>query len=264
MRKSKAFTLVELLVVIAIIGILVALLLPAIQAAREAARRNSCKNNLKQLGLAVHNYLDVFKVLPMGAYAGCDSGICDDSPRPHPQLSDVDDDGLGWGFMLLPMLDQGNLFQLIDTSVRSVDLGLVGPFEGYFNATGTISPGGETQLAMFTCPSSILRKTKRNDDMSGRDHMIGYGASDYFGNNGTDLTDPDGGNSDQNDGMFFKLEDHVTSTSETTLQPWASAGPVPALRIRDIIDGTSNTIIIGEGSYFNADEIGRAACRARG
>ena len=65
-RKRGAFTLVELLVVIAIIGILVALLLPAIQAAREAARRTQCRNNLKNIGLAIHNFHDTYKMFPTG------------------------------------------------------------------------------------------------------------------------------------------------------------------------------------------------------
>ncbi|MGD9854614.1 MAG: DUF1559 domain-containing protein [Planctomycetaceae bacterium] len=253
-KHSFGFTLIELLVVIAIIAILIALLLPAVQQAREAARRTQCKNNLKQLGLAAHNYLDIHLVLPMGVQAGCDSNECSRAPRPHPSLSRVDDDGLGWGYMLLPMLEQGNLYEQIDTALRTVDMGLVGPFQAYFTATGRIIPGGETPLAVFRCPSSIIRATKRNDDGTQSADGVGYATSDYYGNNGGDLTDSDGGNSDQRDGVFFKMEDHLTTNGDTNFQPWATRGPAPSIRIRDFTDGTSSTIIIGEGSYFNQDQ----------
>jgi len=83
-RKRLGFTLIELLVVIAIIAILVALLLPAVQQAREAARRSSCKNNLKQIGLALHNYHDVHNVFPYSAAA--DGAVTAGGGRRQPQL----------------------------------------------------------------------------------------------------------------------------------------------------------------------------------
>ncbi len=100
-----AFTLIELLVVIAVIAILVALLLPAVQQAREAARRTSCKNNLKQLALAVHNYADAYSVLPPGAAVDL-------------SVSTTGNNG-SWGVhgRLLPFLEQSNLYNQIDLTI---------------------------------------------------------------------------------------------------------------------------------------------------
>lgn len=104
-RRFRGFTLIELLVVIAIIAILVSLLLPAVQQAREAARRIQCKNNLKQLGLAVHNYIDVTTVLPPSSCV-------------NPQIIDTGNNS-SWGVhgRILPYLEQGNLANLVDLSV---------------------------------------------------------------------------------------------------------------------------------------------------
>jgi len=103
LRRTRAFTLVELLVVIAIIGILIALLLPAVQAAREAARRSQCTNNLKQIGLALHNYHDAKNVLPFGTN-GCCSGP-----------------GAPWSGSILPYMEQGALYDQVDWGLLSTD-----------------------------------------------------------------------------------------------------------------------------------------------
>src|SRR5262249_7780029 len=108
-RKNLGFTLIELLVVIAIIAVLIALLLPAVQSAREAARRIQCVNNLKQIGIALHNYHQAFTVFPPGYTSnwkrdGTDSGLAQD------------DIGMGWawGSMILPFVEQPPLFNAIN------------------------------------------------------------------------------------------------------------------------------------------------------
>lgn len=131
----RGFTLVELLVVIAIIGILVALLLPAVQAAREAARRMQCSNNLKQIGLALHNYHDTYKVFPPGNLVRVTGqGV----PPPY-------GDGWTWHARTLMFIEQGPLYDRI-SSVMGTDIGGV-------NSAPQQLAGRQTRITVFQCPS---------------------------------------------------------------------------------------------------------------
>jgi prepilin-type N-terminal cleavage/methylation domain-containing protein/prepilin-type processing-associated H-X9-DG protein len=134
--RSRGFTLIELLVVIAIIAVLIALLLPAVQAAREAARRIQCVNNVKQLGLALHNYHDIHNVIVTARIfelSKCGGNVlrgCQDTP---------------WFCLLLPQFEQGPLYNAFNFTVGSSGIGNVGMF---MNSTVT-----QTKIAMFQCPS---------------------------------------------------------------------------------------------------------------
>jgi prepilin-type N-terminal cleavage/methylation domain-containing protein len=113
MRRRPAFTLVELLVTIAIIALLVALLLPAVQAARESARRTHCGDNLKQIGLALANYEGTHKVFPPSTTAKLDFGVWSPEPAQYHHHS--------WMSMILPFIEQGSLYRLIDFEASSLD-----------------------------------------------------------------------------------------------------------------------------------------------
>jgi prepilin-type N-terminal cleavage/methylation domain-containing protein/prepilin-type processing-associated H-X9-DG protein len=140
LRSRPGFTMIELLVVIAIISTLVALLLPAVQGAREAARRTQCLNNLKQIGLALHNYVDANLCFPPSYIQGSATaaGVSDGINVPDLGYNNVN--GWGWGALILPYIEQGNAY-------KSLKLNL--PCWATENATAV-----RTQVSVYLCPSS--------------------------------------------------------------------------------------------------------------
>ncbi len=145
-RKRLGFTLIELLVVIAIIAILIALLLPAVQQAREAARRTQCKNNLHNIGLALHNYHDVFNMLPMATHQSHGNGTT-------PDLAG----GWAWSTAILPQMDQGPLFNQLNTGTLTMR-------DVASTAAGRALLG--TPLAVYSCPSDVGRNPNDNRPFS--------------------------------------------------------------------------------------------------
>ncbi|MCP4782744.1 MAG: DUF1559 domain-containing protein [Fuerstiella sp.] len=212
MLPRRAFTLIELLVVIAIIAVLIALLLPAVQQAREAARRTQCKNNMKQLGLALHNYHDVNRTFPSGWIA-----VTNRRQTAHEGLN-----GAGWGAMILPYLDQTPLYQKFDADYAIHDPVNV--------------PFIDNVLTAWQCPSDPKpEKWQIEEEGSPGTVLAELPTANYVGSFGTDELDgcenaagtppvlPSG--QCRSDGVFY----HNSK-----------------VKIRDIIDGTTNTFMIGE------------------
>lgn len=196
-NRKKGFTLIELLVVIAIIAILIALLLPAVQQAREAARRSTCKNNLKQIGLALHNYHGTHNIFPYGyntvPFPGCTDG--------------TEDIRTGWGFFILPFIDQAPLYQYCNTNGAS-DCPIWHTTTALIDTAGT---GARAIIPVYNCPS---------DPMGGIN-------TDYSPNN-------------------MGKSNYKGVTLDATNQARAFGTSAVTTRIRDITDGTSNTLLIGE------------------
>ena len=136
MFRRSAFTLIELLVVIAIIAVLIALLLPAVQQAREAARRSQCKNNLKQLGLALHNYHDVHNMFPPSVIRG--------STAPAGCAAWVRHSGYSWQVMILPQMEQAPLYQRLNMAAG---------LSGCMGPNPNLAEVRRTRLSAYECPS---------------------------------------------------------------------------------------------------------------
>jgi prepilin-type N-terminal cleavage/methylation domain-containing protein len=239
----RGFTLIELLVVIAIIAVLIALLLPAVQQAREAARRSSCKNNLKQIGLALHNYHDIMKTFPPGYVAG-----------PTAPYSNR----FAWSAQILPQLEQGNLPFAFTTLV-------------YSNNNQADLIGNDRyiaqKLAVFQCPSDARNEietinsstgTTTNGGASFTNLQVSRGS--YVGVYGTPPSTAPGATTQQNNLSPSNATNaiNVLPTSNGMFYRNSKRG------LRDMTDGTSNTCVVGEvaqgvttwsGFYNDATEI---------
>jgi prepilin-type N-terminal cleavage/methylation domain-containing protein/prepilin-type processing-associated H-X9-DG protein len=239
-RKRRGFTLIELLVVIAIIAVLIALLLPAVQAAREAARRAQCVNNLKQIGLAMHNYHDVYLTFPPG---GITIGWCCSSPSL-----------MTWLTAILPQMDQAPLFNSYNFLL---------PNDVYIatNTNGFATPGKpvmENQTLRTTIVKAYICPTDINTDhldfpASGDGSGLQYAPGSYKGMGGADdggppsnayfYWDDGGGNNYAGWGKLpMKGLLHSCAPPNTV---YNTQGLAPET-ITTVTDGTSNTIAVAE------------------
>ncbi|QDT36878.1 DUF1559 domain-containing protein [Stratiformator vulcanicus] len=231
--RRSAFTLIELLVVIAIIAILIALLLPAVQQAREAARRSSCRNHLKQVGLAMHNYHEIHRCFP--------SGWIEEEPRNQQGCN------WGWGALILPLLEQ-------DARYNEMYVGRLSAKQSYIQA---LDPDGDgvTSRTLMKRPIDVLRCPSDREPKSQKKAIftkasIGTGSSgnsfeemakgNYVAVNSSNRPQflegaPGDGGNDRANGAFI-MDGKI--------------------RVRDVTDGATNTIFVGERIVYIIDASG--------
>jgi prepilin-type N-terminal cleavage/methylation domain-containing protein len=259
--KRNGFTLVELLVVIAIIGVLVALLLPAVQAAREAARRMQCGNHLKQIGIALHNYHDVFQSLPYGARARY--VIPKGTAQPSGQTY-----GPSWYVAILPFCEQKPLSDVIErvgvtTGVDYVNLSVSNPPTRVAWATHN------QKIPWMLCPSSPLPQQELLQNNAARPNCVvaSYvgisGATNHFSNQLK--TEVAFWETRSKPGATGKVAANATNQNSGPMQAWG--GMLTANECYGMaacLDGTSNTVIVSEkADYFYSGHTGPAASATR-
>jgi prepilin-type N-terminal cleavage/methylation domain-containing protein/prepilin-type processing-associated H-X9-DG protein len=246
--RSRAFTLIELLVVIAIIGVLMGLLLPAVENVRESANRMSCTNNLKQIALAAHNYIDSYHRLPVGCYVPySQDGLhdCQDITNPF---------GPNWAVYLLPYMEYGNIYNQIDIT-KYPGTALPQNLYNYPTYDRSWRAIRNIQLKSFLCPTDYLNAQNYNDP-SGVDTMpeVDWARGNYAGTAG--FTDNDhttnGANCQSNNPFDGSSSDGLVPGDPQN--PPVNKGPMffqsttgnNGTRLEEITDGTSNVIMFTE------------------
>ena len=254
-QRASGFTLVELLVVIAIIAVLIALLLPAVQQAREAARRTQCKNNLKQIALALHNYESSYGRFPYGGNFSWGWGVDTRNSAPF-----------GWREMILSYLEQSALYNIMEQNNQSVTWDQW-QYSAVF-ASATLSQHRQV-IPAFLCPSDIGNNVLVNDlsvpasyfHPDGDREALATSKSNYFGSAGpleaesraynSPLDNPCGLCYDGTNPQAFckcyqpPLGNHSYGGSQPGNPGMFSMYP-ESVKIADVTDGTSNTFMIGE------------------
>ena len=224
-RRRLAFTLIELLVVIAIIAVLIALLLPAVQQAREAARRSQCKNNLKQLALALHSYAEAFNRLPPGVV---NPGTQSKASFPWTQTCSVDCRNTPFTLQILPYIDQAPLHAKLNFSLPMSAAQRSGTGA---DASVNSAQFASTNLTIFQCPSDVKYQDPMN--VAGTAHYAitnGRRASYWFP-------------------ALSIMEDLTTTFENEPLATRGMFGVNGAARLEDVKDGTSQTMMLSETPF---------------
>jgi prepilin-type N-terminal cleavage/methylation domain-containing protein/prepilin-type processing-associated H-X9-DG protein len=218
---GRGFTLIELLVVTAIIAVLIALLLPAVQQAREAARRSQCKNNLKQFGLALHNYHETYNVFPPGCALSSEKPDAGWSVNLTTANSAA---GYGWSFYILPYLEQTPLYNALNSQHQELD---------WLLQIVAARPLVQTKIPVYRCPTDTAPDV--NDVRNFSNAKFGNtfaGTSSYAGVHGTRWT-------------------HAVDWLPGQQDPFGMLWVASHVRIADVTDGTSNTLFVGERNWTN-------------